>query len=112
MRDDTAIEGLLRIAFFFAAVSSYVSMMWAKKLLTSPVAGPKFLASNTRIQHSTFHLDQKPTYPIDERSGGVHGNGSTKDRLSAAGDWLVPVIVWALVILMTLAIVGFVLGDR
>ena len=36
----------------------------------------------------------------------------SKDRLSIAGDWLAPMIVWFLIIGMGVAIVGFVLGER
>jgi hypothetical protein len=35
-----------------------------------------------------------------------------KRKSSVAGDWLAPVIVWFLVILMGLAIAGFLLGER
>lgn len=35
-----------------------------------------------------------------------------KRKSSLAGDWLAPLIVWFLVILMGLAIAGFLLGER
>ncbi len=40
------------------------------------------------------------------------GNGAPKNRLSVAGDWLAPILVWFLVISMGVAIVGFLLSER
>jgi len=37
---------------------------------------------------------------------------STKGRSSAVGDWLAPLIVWFLMITISLAIAGFLLGER
>jgi len=50
-------------------------------------------------------------HTFEPRSGDVV-NAPTKDKLSMAGDWLAPVTVWLLVIMMGLAIAGFVLGER
>jgi hypothetical protein len=112
MRDNGVIEGLVRIAFFLAAVSSYAYLVWATKRLTSAIAGPQCVPGINAIQRSTLFLStQKSSSPINQRVG-VAGSVSPKSKFSAAGDWLVPVIVWVLVILMTLAIVGFLLGDR
>lgn len=113
MRDNGVIEGLVQIALFFAAVSSYYAyLMWARKLLTEVMAGPPYAPSTNAIQRSTLFLSaQKSSSPINQRVG-VAGSVSPKSKFSAAGDWLVPVIVWVLVILMTMAIVGFLLGDR
>jgi hypothetical protein len=113
MRDNGVIEGLVQIALFLAAVSSYAYLMWRRKFLTSTVAGPRYVPSTYAIQRSTLFLStQKSSSPVDQRGGGIAGSASPKSKFSAAGDWLVPVIVWVLVILMTLAIVGFLLGDR
>ncbi len=112
MRDSGAIEGLVRIALFLAGVSSYAYLVWARKRLTSAMAGPRYVPGTNASQRSTLFLStQKSSSPINQRVG-VAGSTAPKSKLSAAGDWLVPVIVWVLVILMTLAIVGFLLGDR
>jgi hypothetical protein len=112
MRDDAVIEGLARIALFLAAVSSYAYLMWGRKLLTSLIAGPHNPPIAAGIQRSTLFSTQKSSSQIDQRGGGIAGKALTKSRFSVAGDWLVPVIVWLLVILMALAIVGFLLGAR
>lgn len=112
MRDNSVIEGLVQIALFLAAVSSYAYLVWWRKFLTSAMAGPQCVPSTCATQRSTLFLStQKSASPVDQRVG-VAGSASPKSKFSAAGDWLVPVIVWVLVILMTLAIVGFLLGDR
>jgi hypothetical protein len=112
MLDNGVIEGLVQIALFLAAVSSYAYLVWARKRLPSVAAGPRCLPGTYAIQRSTLFLStQKSSSPVDQRLG-VAGSVSPKSKFSAAGDWLVPVIVWVLVILMTLAIVGFLLGDR
>jgi len=112
MRDNAVIEGLVRIALFLAAVSSYAYLVWARKLITSAIAGSPSALSQAGIQRSTLSLStQKSSSPMNQRVG-IAGSASPKSKFSAAGDWLVPVIVWVLVILMTLAIVGFLLGDR
>ena len=112
MRDNRVIEGLVQTALFLAAVCSYAYLVWARKLLTPAMAGPRYASGINAIQRSALFLStQKSTSPADQRVG-IAGSASVKSKFSAAGDWLVPVIVWVLVILMTLAIVGFLLGDR
>ena len=111
MRDDGVIEGLVRIALFLAAVSSYAYPVWARKRVTSAMVGPRYM-SGFRFQRSTLFLStQKSSSPINQRVG-IARSVSPRNKFSAAGDWLVPVIVWVMVILMTMAIVGFLLGDR
>ncbi len=112
MRYNGVIEGLVQIALFLAAASSYAYLVWARKRVTPAMAGPRYMPGFKAIQRSILLLStQKSSSPINEHAG-VAGSVSPKSKLSAAGDWLVPVIVWVLVILMTLAIVGFLLGDR
>ena len=112
MRDNGVIEGLVRIALFLAVVSSYAYLVWARKFLTALAAGPRYALGVNAIQRSALVLStQKSSFPMNQRVG-VAGGVSPKSKFSAVGDWLVPVIVWVLVILMTLAIVGFLLGDR
>lgn len=38
--------------------------------------------------------------------------GRAKNKLALAGEWLVPVIVWLVVITMSLAIAGALLGEQ
>jgi hypothetical protein len=38
--------------------------------------------------------------------------GWSKDRLFLAGEWLVPLIVWLVVVTMGLAIAGLLLGEQ
>jgi len=111
MRENGVIEGLAQIALFLAAVCSYAYLVWARKLLILAMTGRRYAPGINAIQRSTLFLSTQKSGSPAQRVG-IAGSASAKSKFSAAGDWLVPVIVWVLVILMTLAIVGFLLGDR
>jgi hypothetical protein len=38
--------------------------------------------------------------------------GHAKNKLAVAGEWLVPIMVWLVVITMSLAIAGALLGEK
>ncbi len=112
MRDNGVIEELVRIALFLAAVSSYAYPVWARKRLTSAMGGPGYVPSANAIQRSTLFPSTQKSFSPAGRRINVARSVSPKSKFSATGDWLVPVIVWVMVTLMTMAIVGFLLGDR
>jgi len=115
MYDDTVIEGLVLIApFLVVVVSSYYAyLMWARKLLTPATVGPQCPPIKIGTQRSTLlFADPKLSAPVDQRAGGSARTPAAAGKSSAVGDWLVPVIVWVIVIMMGLAIVGFLLGER
>jgi hypothetical protein len=107
------VEGLVRIAFFLAAVSTYIYMVWGEKVRASVVFTPGNLPDTMGDQPTpTLFLIRKASSPAEPRAGGVAGKAPNQSKLAAAGDWLVPVIVWFLVIMMGVAVVGFLLGDK
>jgi len=115
MHDDTVIDGLVRIAPFLVVVvsSCYAYLMCARKLLTPATVGPQCPPTKIGIQRSTaLFSDPKLSAPVDQQAGGSGRTPAAASKSSAVGDWLVPVIVWVIVIMMGLAIVGFLLGER
>jgi len=50
--------------------------------------------------------------PLYQRKNEVAQKASSQNKLSLAGDWLAPALVWFLVITMGLAIAGFLIGNR
>jgi len=114
MHDYTVIEGLLRFALFLAAVSFLSTYMVCAKKWRIPLAtGLQDVSSPSEIQlTSVCRSIQQSQSSFERGAGGVAGKASNKGKFAAFGDWLVPVIVWFLVITMALAIVGFLLGDK
>ena len=109
---ETVIEGVVRICFFLAAVCSYAYIFWFEKLRAATVLGPQGQTNGIETkQENLVFATQQLTPPISRQAGGA-GKSSTQTKMTAAGDWLVPLIVWVLVILMAAAIVGFLLGDK
>jgi len=110
---DTVILGAVRICFFLAAVCSYVYIFWTGKPRRAAFLGPPSQPDGVeRKQENLIFATQQLTPPVGRQAGGGAGKSSTPGKLAAAGDWLVPLVVWVLVILMTAAIVGFLLGGR
>lgn len=95
------------------AVVSTAFILWAMKRSRAVACRPLILAGmGDVLQKAIFSSNERPSPPFNQRSGQVTPRGIRRSRLSVAGDWLVPVIVWFLVIMMTMAIIGFLLGDR
>lgn len=111
MYDHTVIEGLAQIALFLAVVSSYAYVVWAKKGHSLAVPSPPQPDQTDPYLAKLFFASQEVSRPVGPQSGGAAGR-PPQGKLAAAGDWLVPVIVWFLVIMMGVAIVGFLLGDK
>ncbi len=112
MFDASGIESLLLFALFFAVVSSYAYLLFVRRRRISCFVNLPYRAKNTFNQKDHFMLSEKASSPVNQHDGGRAGRGPARGRLSAAGDWLVPVIVWLLVTMMAMAIVSFLLGGR
>jgi hypothetical protein len=120
MNEFTVIQRLVWLASFLAGLSSYVHMAWATRRLIPVMLGQRFLPARPEVLPKTsFFLSALHSGKQNDMLGGGglqrpdgQGRASTKDRLSILGDWLAPIIVCFLVITMSLAIVGFLLGER
>lgn len=111
MKDYVIIQGRVFFALFLLAISSFI--VWMKTQGIQIVAGPLLRLRRIETQRSSAILFAKQNSPssIDPQAGDV-AQKAPKDRLSSAGDWLVPIIVWFLVLTMGVAIVGFLLGEK
>lgn len=120
MKEFTVIQRLVWLASLVAGLSSYAYVLWANRRRIPVMVRQRFLPQGPEILlWTTFflaavHSGKESDMPGGGalRSPGGNGRASTKDRLSIAGDWLAPIIVCFLVITMSLAIVGFLLGER
>jgi len=124
MNEFTVIQRLLWFASFLAGLSSYVHLAWANRRRIPVPIGHRFLPAQpeTRAATAVFlsagHAGKSAGNEHDILGGGAlrqpdgQIRAATKDRLSVLGDWLAPIIVCFLVITMSLAIVGFLLGER
>lgn len=120
MNEFTVIQRLVGLASFLAGLSSYVYLVWGSRRLIAEMPGHRFLPAGPEILAGTpfFFSAVHSGKPDDMLGGGAmrkldgQGRAATKDRLSVLGDWLAPIIVCFLVITMSLAIVGFLLGER
>ena len=74
--------------------------------------GPRIPEIDCGILRRTHFLAHDVSPGGGHPPGGAAGPGSRRSTLAAAGDWLVPAIVWILVILMGAAVVGFLLGNQ
>jgi len=120
MNEFTVIQRVLWFASFLAGLSSYVQVALANRRRIPVPIGQRFLPPQpesravTAFFLSAVHAGNEHDMP----GGGAlrkpdgQGRAATKDRLSVLGDWLAPIIVCFLVITMSLAIVGFLLGER
>jgi len=111
---DTVIEGLVQAAFFLATVASFAYLVWAEWFRSLTVGGAQIPPRRTESQQENLLLMSKQVLsPLGQGAGGTAGRSPTQNsKLAKAGDWLVPAIVWLLVILMGAAVVGFLLGDK
>lgn len=118
---NTVIQRLLLVTSFLASLSSYYGYVaWGNRRRLAGSPGQWFPRRGTEIQHwATTYLtavhsreeDHPPTGGTSRKPSGS-ANDVPKNRLSVAGDWLAPALVWFLVISMGLAIVGFLLGQK
>jgi hypothetical protein len=116
---NTVIQSLL-VTSFLTCLSAHAYVVWSRRRPIAVGAGQAFQRLGTEPQRWTalflaaFHSEKEGSTPgagVLRNPAGT-GKAATKNRLSMAGDWLAPIIVWILVILMGLAIVGFLLGER
>jgi hypothetical protein len=117
----TVIQRLVLVTSFLASLSSYYGYVaWANRRRMAGLPGQWFLPRRTENRdRTTIFLTAahsgKEDHPLRfgaSRKSIGNGKDAPKNRLSVAGDWLAPVLVWFLVISMGLAIVGFLLGER
>jgi len=120
MSEYTVIQRLLFLVSSVASLSSYAYLVRTKSYPIAGMVGRGFLPPRPDFQHWT-NLFLSAVHSGNEKplssAGAVgqpalHRKSPSKDRLSVAGDWLAPLIVWFLVIGMTVAMVGFLLGER
>ena len=101
---------LLGLFSFCAAIKQRRIAVWAPAIQPYAIAAP----GRAALFFSAIHIG-KETDPLGTpamqralRSSRV----PSKTHSSMAGDWLAPLIVWFLVITVSLAIAGFLLGER
>ncbi|MFZ3262696.1 MAG: hypothetical protein WA172_01725 [Terriglobales bacterium] len=118
---NTVIQRLLLVTSFLASLSFYYGyVVCAKRHRMAGSPGQHFLPrSPENWDWTSLFLTAAYSGKEDHSlTGGTSRkpSGTAKDvpknRLSVAGDWLAPALVWFLVISMGLAIVGFLLGER
>ena len=114
MHHDTLFLGLSQIALFLGAVFFCFYTTLARARRATFITRPNFPDCNPWIAPATFFFfsNQQSSPQFSPSPGAPAVKHTAKSRFSATGDWLVPIIVRGLVILMGLAIVGFLLGDR
>jgi hypothetical protein len=111
------IDGPPQLALICAAVSLLLTYLvhpgkW-RTSFASPAQSWQSLSIQPESEATTFFRTvQQSRSPLGQRAGRMAEKPPDKGRLAVVADWLVPVIVWFLVIMMGLAIVGFLLGDR
>jgi hypothetical protein len=106
---DTVFAGLLGTAFLLAAALSQTLFHWTGKL--RPATGPRIPDIDAGILRRV-HFAHDASPGTGQTPGAGAGPASPRGTLAVAGDWLVPAIVWILVILMGAAVVGFLLGNQ
>ena len=110
MEDYTIIQGqtmlVILFAFLLTAVSSYVRTSW-----------------KIRAQHIN-DSEPKPIATVITRLGRIRGylrldfhrlpfrRQWATPKSSLSGDWLAPVIAWLAVMLVSMAVVGLLLGEE
>jgi len=107
---ETVFAGVLGGAFFLAVLLSQTLLLWTEKL--HPAAGPRIPELDRRVLRRAHLLAQDASPRTGQSPGSGAGPVSPRRRLAVAGDWLVPAIVWILVILMGAAVVGFLLSNQ
>ena len=105
---ETVVAGLLG-AFFLTALFSQTLFLWTDKL--RPATGLRTPHIDGWILRRV-HFAQDASARNGHTPGSATAPGSPRSPLAVAGDWLVPAIVWILVILMGAAVVGFLLGNQ
>jgi hypothetical protein len=121
MMMNTVIQKLVLVTSFLASLSSYYGyVVWANRRRMAGLPAQWFLPRRSENQDwTTIFLtaahsgneDHPLGFGASRKSSG-NGKDTQKNKLSVAGDWLAPILVWFLVISMGLAIVGFLLGER
>ncbi len=116
MNGFAVIQQQLLLSFFLVAFSW---LKWRTRVLRTIAVGRAFgsgidILRPPLLLLSAFHSQQQkaPLLPDNLPSSTGIGRSSTKSRPSISADWIAPVIVWFLLIMMAFAIVGFLLGER
>jgi len=119
MNGSVVFQRLLLYVSVLASLTYCASAMWAKRHSFAVRAGLRFPSRRAETLWASVFLSALQSGKEDPIPGvgawhdrGGQGSTSPKHRLSVAGDWLAPIIVWILVITMGMAIVGFLLGQR
>lgn len=118
LNDPTVIQRSLFLVSFLASLSCYLCRVRVTRSLIPARMGPWFPPPGSELQHrttlfrSSLHRECKTDGVGGAHKAGGGGKAPSKNRLSIAGDWLAPAIVWFLVIMMGMAVVSFLLGER
>jgi len=118
MNDPTVIQRLLFLLSFLASLSCFLSRVRVTRSHIAATIGPWFPPPESEFHdqatlfRSTLHRECKTQGDGGAHKTGGGGKAASKNRLSVAGDWLAPAIVWFLVIMMGMAVVSFLLGER
>ncbi len=112
---NTVIHGLSPLTSFLITLSAYYAfMIWTRRRrgeisLQSMSGGTENQPPATIFFTAVYsEKDQPVGSGASRRSPG----NSARPKLSVAGDWLAPALIWFLVISMGLAIAGFLLGEK
>jgi hypothetical protein len=109
MEDYSIIQGQTILEILFALLSvliaSYVYRSWRARAYGASVAGAKPAVASKKMLCQVI-LQGK------QNSSASSGLGALwKKYESPVGDWLAPILVWCVVLSITLAVVGFLLGE-
>jgi len=113
MRDATIIRCCLQVGIFLFSLLSCACVLF-RKTSRPALAGLGFAPKLPEVRpRAIFFLSsQGSSSPLNHPPVGGSGKVSPKGGSSALADWLAPVIVWILVLLMAMGIVGFLLGEK
>jgi hypothetical protein len=114
MRDATVIRCCLQVGIFLFSLLSCAYVLFRKTSSAPAVAG---LGAGSKLPEVRplailFLSSQGSSSPLSPPHADGAGKLSPKGGSSALADWLAPVIVWILVLLMAMGIVGFLLGEK
>lgn len=110
MEDFLVIQGqpfLGLLAAFLSLIILYAWRSWKKQPCVNVVSrfSPVYLLSKRDI------LNRRSSSQMEQQVARTQ-KLQARDWLSFAGDWLAPIIVWFVVITISLAIAGVLLGEE
>jgi hypothetical protein len=114
MQDSTIIHCWVQVGVCLLGMLFCADILSGKRRATLALAGIPFRTSWIEARYRIIFLfsNQNPPSTLNSQPGAAPGRISTKNVPSTLSDWLAPIIVWILVILMVAAIVGFLLGQK